>query len=160
MMRWLILALLAVLAGFSAGRREDCSEFGFVDPSEVPCSACDRLAKAFGAASEEIHRIQGEEMVAVCAECCTGVVDDEDDSERAASAVLISDMFYLERLAPLAAFVEKRARDFPNLKVVDKWARKPELVLRNADGKRVMTISVETWEEQQLVEFLKEKLAQ
>ncbi|GBG29431.1 Hypothetical Protein FCC1311_056522 [Hondaea fermentalgiana] len=159
----IVAALAAAAVGLVHAEADAslCAEAGF-DVGDLHCATCVRLAEAVG------DDDTAAKVVEDCKRCCTdaSTADEDDDAAHAdgaqaiASAELLVDRFRIAGFPAVADFINKKSARFGDaLMVTDRFARWPELILRNADGDAVRRIDVRGWDADQMEDFLAHKLS-
>jgi hypothetical protein len=146
-----------------------CEDMGF-DPEKVHCSGCDKLKQ----------HIKDDKLVTECYDCCV------EDRQRYGKAALFVCKDGLKQMEDLKNFIEKDAKDFPNLSVISSrvfynsslntyldtqvqytapqkymgmsMCGQPALKMRDDSGKDQDTVEIANWKQDQLRDYLESKL--
>ncbi|GLD97822.1 hypothetical protein PINS_up006519 [Pythium insidiosum] len=174
----LSVALAAPARGDTDGRTQHCLQKGF-DAEGLDCRLCDRMAShlqtALGAAPDDDDDDDGEvddkselrrkraaadRVVTDCKTCCTDLASIADlaTQQQFDRVVLEVCTCKFGRYPKVANFVHHHAPLLPRLEIEYMNARHPHLVFYDADGTKREEISIASWDEDTITEFVQAKL--
>ena len=151
----LIVAIVCIgLASASTRGDAECKDLGFNKPS---CSHCQLLFK----------KTENEKLLDECKSCCEvkeGEVDGDAATavERYDKATLEYDPYFAGESTPLSEFMSKYAKNYKNLKIVERYRFMPRFVMQRGDGAtgEKEYVPLQTWRADMMKDFLDGKLKQ
>ncbi|KAJ0406726.1 hypothetical protein P43SY_004551 [Pythium insidiosum] len=175
MMAMALTKIAAVLAALSVAlaagseidaRGQHCLQRGF-DADGLDCRLCDRMASHLQSAvgdvdGDELQRKLAavDRVVTDCKTCCTDLASIADlaTQQQYDRVVLEVCTCKFGRYPKVANFVHHHAQHVPRLEIEYLNARHPHLIFYDADGTKREEISIASWDEETITEFVQAKL--
>ncbi|CAI5722431.1 unnamed protein product [Peronospora destructor] len=140
---------------------DQCATLGF-DVNALDCRLCDDLSTFLTATTSKTTTSKSTSVQLIgqeCQKCCldfSRAVEAED--RRYAKAVLAVNPYRLKRYPRVANFVEHQASEITGLEVQETTSRLPTLQFFDKTGVKIEEISVASWDEDSIGEFIDTKL--